>query len=217
MEILKLVKQVQYYVIFMLASIFLLFFDPSCLPYEIGRFSDNILSEVAGVMLEITIIIVMFKRIEAKKEKDGINSEAQKAKDEINKIERRLREYIAFFLKDNFKDFKAESLFEEFSARDYERTIRNLNDLIRKLEDEHLSESITLKLQYYCKSEKEIFNNLIPVASGLTNDHFKAWVRITYFMNEIASKNGKINANTVKLIKKIKLFEEASYAQGVGS
>lgn len=175
-----------------------------CFDSSSNYFLSNIVPEFIGVCVEILIILLVFNVWQKKEERDN-----------NIKVERRLREFLIFFLRDNFHDFPSSCQPGDFYGKDHNRNQKSLDSLVSEIERGGLDESIVLRVQNYCESEKEIFNNLIPVASDLTNDHFKSWVRISYFMNSIVTKNNTTSHAVVKILHNIKRFDHVSYKNGL--
>lgn len=165
-----------------------------------GFLVGNILPEMIGICIELLIIIFVFEAWQKKEEKER-----------KIKVERRLREFLIFFLKDNFQDFPPSCQAGNFYGKDHFQNQKSIRNLISNIEENGLNEKVVLQVQRYCDTEKEIFNNLIPVASDLTNDHFKSWVRISYFMNAIVSKNEKTSHAVIKILQNIDRFDSESY------
>lgn len=165
-----------------------------------GFVVGNIIPELIGVCVELLIIIFVF--------------DAWQKKEELNrkiKVERRLREFLIFFLKQNFSSYPPSCQPGNFYGKNHDQNQLAIDNLISNIEASGLGEEVVLQVQKYCGSEKEIFNNLIPVASDLTNDHFKSWVRIAYFMNAIDSKSEKTSHSVVKILLNIKRFDHESF------
>ena len=169
-----------------------------------GFLIDNIIPEFIGICIELLIIIYFF---------DVWKNKEERRKN--IKVERRLREFLIFFLKHNFKDYPPSCQSGRFYGKDHFQNQECLVNLISDIEKNGLKESVVLQVQRYCESEKEIFNNLIPVASDLTNDHFKAWVRIAFFMNAISSKSETTSHASVKILQNIKRFDKVSYTSNL--
>jgi len=165
-----------------------------------GFFIGNVVPELIGVCIELLIIIFVFDVWQKKEEKSR-----------SIKVERRLREFLIFFLKDNFDSFPPSCKPGNFYGKDHQQNQDSIDNLIAHIEQKGLDENIVLGVQSYCESEKEIFNNLIPLASDLTNDHFKSWVRISYFMNSIVTKNDTTSHAVVKILQNIKRFDSQSF------
>ena len=165
-----------------------------------GFVVGNIVPELIGVCVELLIIIFVF--------------DVWQKKEELNrkiKVERRLREFLIFFLKQNFSSYPPSCQPGNFYGKNHDQNQLAIDNLISNIEASGLGEEVVLQVQKYCGSEKEIFNNLIPVASDLTNDHFKSWVRIAYFMNAIDSKSEKTSHSVVKILVNIKRFDHESF------
>ncbi|EPO0014280.1 MULTISPECIES: hypothetical protein [Vibrio diabolicus subgroup] len=171
---------------------------------ETGFLVGNIVPELIGVCVELLIIIFVFDVWQKNEEKN-----------KKIKVERRLREFLIFFLKHNFKDYPPSCQSGNFYGKDHEQNQECLSNLINEIEQKGLQENVVLQVQSYCESEKEIFNNLIPVAADLTNDHFKSWVRIAFFMNAIASKSETTSHASVKILQNIKRFDKESFTSGL--
>ncbi|WP_018416157.1 hypothetical protein [Teredinibacter turnerae] len=166
--------------------------------------TGNLLPELIGVSVELLLIIVVFDRWQKHEEKQR-----------KIKIERRLREFLIFFLKDNFENFPSKCKPESFYGEEYEKNQAALDNLVNHIEANGLVEESVVEIQKYCESEKDIFSNLIPVVSELTNDHFKSWVRIAYYMNAIDSKKEKTSKAVVEILKNVKRYDSESFKNGL--
>ncbi|WP_205068171.1 hypothetical protein [Photobacterium phosphoreum] len=167
---------------------------------ESGFLVGNIVPELIGVCIELLIIIFVFDVWQKNEEKN-----------KKIKVERRLREFLIFFLKHNFKDYPSSCQSGNFYGKDHKKNQECLSNLINDIEKKGLKEKVVLQVQNYCESEKEIFNNLIPVAADLTNGHFKSWVRIAFFMNAIALKSETTSNASIKILENIKRFDRESF------
>jgi hypothetical protein len=126
-------------------------------------------------------------------------------------LERRLREYLIFFLKHNFKTLPPEYRVGKFFGSDHQKNIEQLDSLLKYIRENGLSEKEVMSIQEHCSRESSTLDNLLPVASELTNDHFKAWCRIVYFVNCIAKANEPVSNSTIDIIQNIKRFDTASF------
>jgi hypothetical protein len=169
-----------------------------------GFLINNIIPELIGVCIELLIIIFVIDKWQKIEEKNR-----------NIKIERRLREFLIFFLDHNFKGFPPSCQPGNFYGKDHNQNQESLSNLILNIEQNGLKEKVVLQVQRYCESEKEIFNNLIPVASDLTNDHFKSWVRIAFFMNAISAKSETTSHAVIKILQNIKRFDGESFSNGL--
>lgn len=163
-------------------------------------FVGNLTPEITGVCLELLIIIWVFDRWQ----------EANKRRKLIS-LERRLREYLIFFLTHNFKNLPKELRVGKFFGRDHDKNIEQLDKLLRYIKSNGLTENEIISIQKHCERDASTLENLLPVASELTNDHFKAWCRIVYFVNCIANSAEPVGTSTVDIIQNIKRFDTASY------
>lgn len=162
----------------------------------------NLVPELTGVCLELLIIIFVFNRWQEARQKLKLIS-----------LERRLREYLIFFLKHNFKTLPQELRVGKFFGKDHEKNINQLDNLINHINSNGLSEKEIGSIRYHCASEASTLENLLPVASELSNDHFKYWCRIVYFVNGIARSQESINKSTTSILINIKRFDTASHEQ----
>ena len=126
-------------------------------------------------------------------------------------LERRLREYLIFFLKHSFKTLPKELRVGNFFGKDHDKNMTQLNTLFHYISENGLSEREVMSIQEHCIREVSTLENLLPVASELTNDHFKAWCRIVYFVNCIAQSSEPVSKSTKDIIQNIKKFDSASF------
>jgi hypothetical protein len=175
-----------------------------CFYGQAGFFVGNIVPELIGVCIELLIIIFILDVWQKKEEKN-----------KKIKVERRLREFLIFFLKNNFKELPESCQPGSFYGVDHDQNQEVLSNLISNINQNGLAENVVLQVQSYCDTEKDIFHNLIPVASDLTNDHFKSWVRIAYFMNAVSYKKDTTSHAVVKILENIKRFDDQSFKSGL--
>ncbi|BCK11793.1 membrane protein [Vibrio cholerae] len=165
-----------------------------------GFFVQNLVPELMGVCIELLIILFVF----------DVWQKADEQHKKI-KVERRLREFLIFFLKHSFSTFPPSCQPGRFYGSDHEQNQKALDNLIEHIEQNGLDEEIILAVQSYCLKEREIFNNLISVSSDLENDHFKSWVRIAYFMNAIVTNSEKTSYAVIKILQNIQRFDKVSH------
>jgi hypothetical protein len=183
-----------------LVVLFFLFLGIGFFGDSSGYFVGNLTPEITGVCLELLIILWVFDKWQ----------ETSKNKKLIS-LERRLREYLIFFLKHNFKKLPSELRVGKFFGKDHDKNIKQLEALHKHITENGLSEKEVMTIQEHCIREASTLNNLLPVASELTNDHFKAWCRIVYFVNCIAKYNEPVSQSTKDIIQNIKRFDTASF------
>lgn len=167
-------------------------------------FIGSIVPELIGVCIELLIILWVFDRWQAVSKKRKLIS-----------LERRLREYLIFFLKHSFKTLPKEYRIGRFFGVDHTKNIEQIDRLIKYIKDNGLNESALSSIQTHCERESRTLENLLPIASELTNDHFKAWCRIVYFINSIADRNEPISNSTVDILQNIKRFDSESFKRNL--
>jgi hypothetical protein len=167
-------------------------------------FVGSLTPEITGVCLELLIIIWVFDKWQEKSKNKKLIS-----------LERRLREYLIFFLKHNFKTLPIELRVGNFFGKDHDKNIAQLNALLKYISENGLSEREVMSIQEHCIREASTLDNLLPVASELTNDHFKAWCRIVYFVNCIAKSSEPVSKSTKDIIQNIKKFDSASFKKNL--
>lgn len=182
-----------------LTSLLVIFLAIGFLGDSSTYFVGNLTPEITGVCLELLIILWVFDKWQEKSKRKKLIS-----------LERRLREYLIFFLKHNFKTLPSEYRVGRFFGTDHDKNIKELNSLLEYIKKNGLTEKEVISIQEHCAREASTLDNLLPVASELTNDHFKAWCRIVYFVNCIAKNKEPIGQSTVDIIQNIKRFDTAS-------
>ncbi len=160
----------------------------------------NLTPELMGVCIELLIILWVFDRWQERSKKKKLVS-----------LERRLREYLIFFLKHSFKNVPKEYRVGRFFGKDHQKNIKQIDKLIQYIKSNGLDESALTSIQQHSIRERRTLESLLPVASELTNEHFKAWSRIVYFINSIADSQEPISKSTVDILQNIKRFDSESY------
>jgi len=191
------------YIAYLIITIAIIIFI-SVLKFEILRtnYLGNITAEALGVSIELLVVIFVLDRWRK-------NEELYRK----IKMERRLREFLIFYLKKNFDAYPPSCQSGDFYGCDYEQNQEALGRLIVRIEECDISNIDAVKIRSYCKEQKDFFYNLLPVASELSNDHFKSWNRITYFMNAISSESEDVTFSTIKILQHIKIFDHASFSK----
>lgn len=141
--------------------------------------------EVTGFFFEILVVILILDRWKAREEK----------KLKIT-AEKRLREHLGFFLDKIYKELKlldpaSSSLMfpDKFHGDCRAKNESVLNAMISTIE--HLPEEsddlkeLVVPIRKYCNRHLHFIECLVPIASQLEKDHFKAWVRISFYMGEL--------------------------------
>ncbi|ENZ3704708.1 hypothetical protein ACGI86_000683 [Serratia marcescens] len=119
-----------------------------------GYFVGNLVPEFIGVCVDLIIILKVFEVWQQRDERR-----------KLIKVERRLREFLIFFLNHTCEDFPEKSRPGRFYGTDYEQNQKSLTTLISYIKERGMNEENVLKIQAYCKSQHDIINNMIPVSS----------------------------------------------------
>lgn len=165
-----------------------------------NHFGNNLIVELIGVTLEILVTLFIF---------DYWQESSKKQK--LITIEKRLREYLIFFLKHNFKTIPSEYKIGRFYGSDHNKNIQDLNKLRNYISKSGLSPKEQKTIKQHCQKELSTLNSLLPVASELTDDHFKSWCRIVHFANCIAQDIEPTQKCTIDIIQNIIRFDTASF------
>ncbi|MFQ1904545.1 hypothetical protein ACK36B_02905 [Aeromonas veronii] len=102
-----------------------------------------------------------------------------------------------------------------FYGEEHEQNIEYLDSLFDFIKDGGLATQEIDAIRGQCDIDLNTFGNLLPVASELTDDHFKAWSRIIYFMVRISKGLGDDVESIKYIIINIKRYESASHASGI--
>lgn len=166
----------------------------------ISKSLNNMLPEIAGICIELIIIIYIVNKWEENKQKKKL----------IN-LEKRLREYLIFFLKHGFKDLPNEYRISNFYGIEHKKNIEELDKLILYINNNSLSNELKDSIKKHCKLEYYSLNNLLIISSKLSNHHFKSWSRIVYFVNLINYNDNVGKKDIIDILNNIKKFDKASY------
>jgi len=167
--------------------------------------TGNVVPELIGIGIELLIIIWVFEKWQSKK---------QHEKNVV--YEKRLREYLIFMLKNIVKELPGNLLIGDFYGKNHLKNKENIKNIISYLN--HHENNIELdnlkNIKHSLLIDKTAFENLLEVASLLTDKHFKSWIRIVYFINKLATIHGnnkKEHKVIIQLIlRKIIEFDTAS-------
>lgn len=189
-------KAFSYILVFFLIALLLIGFLCDSNTYFVG----NLTPELTGICFELLVVLWVFDKWQETNKREKLIS-----------LERRLREYLIFFLTHNFKSLPNELRVGKFFGKDHDKNIAQLDALLKYITENGLSEKEVISIQEHCTLEASTLDNLLPVASELTNDHFKAWCRIVYFVNCIAKSKEPVSKSTKDIIQNIKRFDTASF------
>lgn len=167
-------------------------------------FFQNMEPELIGIGIEILIIIWVFEIWQNKR---------QHEKNIIH--EKRLREYLLFFLKFGFIDLPKDIQITNFYGENYLNNTKEIDRIIKFIDDNQMEEYQFLFMKKHFMIDKSALENLLDVASFLTDRHFKVWIRIVYFINILSTTDDEnideIKKIIIKILVKIKKFDKASY------
>ncbi|HHK8488971.1 TPA: hypothetical protein ACQYCV_004623 [Vibrio parahaemolyticus] len=187
------------------STLFLVFSDDYSKTFE-----DNLVPEFVGVAVELALIIFVLDIIALKQEKKR-----------SRQLEKRAREYLRFIVVNLLKDSrvfdKARSVLPsiveyesnrndfKFFASERARSNEVIDALVRVLAT---SESeVHEHIQNHVSIELASFHSLFPIVAEISEDHFKTWGRIVYFLTKVA-KGDDIESNIIAVLQKIKKFDE---------
>lgn len=167
-------------------------------------FAGNLLPELTGMLIELCILLFIVDRWQ---EQNRIQLLIVK--------EKRLREYLIFFLRHGFKNLPRRYRVGDFYGEEHHKNIEYLDNLFDFVKENGLATQEIDAIRAQCDIDLNTFGNLLPVASELTDGHFKAWSRIVYFMVRISKGLGDDEESIKYIITNIKRYESASHASGI--
>ena len=168
-------------------------------------YHDNMLAELFGIIIEIIIIIFIFEMWTIKKQ------------DEKNIIyEKRLRQYLSFFLIHGLKGLNKELKITNFYGKNHKNNKKAIEEIVKNFE---FADIDLLHAKNHLMIDKTAIENLLEVASNLTDKHFKCWIRIVYFINSLSLTNDdnkeEIRKNIIDILNNIKKFDEVSFENNI--
>ncbi len=174
-----------------------------------SHYINNLLPEFTGVFFELFVVLLIFNNWQ----------EREESKQKIAK-EKRLREFLIFII-NKFTSFK--SMPEEFNFYGLNHTENQtvLNNLKSEFSSE-TSASISTSFRYgfikHCQIDIDALTALLPVAANLSEEHFKSWARIVYYVKKSSILNienpeeFELFDNYIeKLIDYMSRFDKASF------
>jgi len=167
-------------------------------------FSQNLLPEITGMLVELVLMLFLVEQWKKSTKQEQL----------IMK-EKRLRELLIFFMRYSFKSFPLEYRIGSFYGTAHTENINSINSLITYIQSNSLSSESIDAIKSQCIKDLATYGNLLPVVSELTEDHFKAWIRIQYFMNRIINDGQDTEEYTISILVNIRRFENASFENGI--
>lgn len=166
--------------------------------------AGNVVPELIGICIEILVIIWFFESWQT-------NKEHQKA----IVHEKRLREYLIFFLKYGLAGLPENLKVGDFFGNDREQNKKEIKAIIDYFNHNEINIDLLKKFKKHLKIDKTAFENLLEVAALLSDEHFKAWIRIVYFINKLDKLHGndkkEHKVNIMLILREINRFDIASY------
>ncbi|WP_457593570.1 hypothetical protein [Hydrogenimonas sp.] len=174
----------------------------------IGFLTGNIIPELIGICIEVLIIIWVFEKWQKQRQHNI---------DTVN--EKRLREYLIFFLKYGLKGLPSQYKIGNFYGQDHIENEKEITAIIQYLSANDIDIDLLKSMKNHLCIDKTAFENLLEVASLLTDNHFKAWIRIVYFINKISHIHGnnknELKQSIIDILQNIKRFDKASYENNI--
>lgn len=176
------------------------FFTPSFKDFLTG----NVVPELIGICIELLIIILIFEKWQSNKKHQ---------KDIVH--EKRLREYLIFFLKYGLSDLPNELKVGKFFGENYIENEKEIKSIVNYMSSNKIDADILKSMKEHLLIDKSALENLLEVASTLTDAHFKSWIRIVYFINKLSHTNNnnlkELKSIIIDILQNIKRFDKASY------
>jgi len=176
------------------------FFTPSFKDFLTG----NVVPELIGICIELLIIILIFEKWQSNKKHQ---------KDIVH--EKRLREYLIFFLKYGLSDLPNELKVGKFFGENYIENEKEIKNIVNYMSSNKIDADILKSMKEHLLIDKSALENLLEVASTLTDAHFKSWIRIVYFINKLSHTNNnnlkELKSIVIDILQNIKRFDKASY------
>lgn len=175
--------------------------------YGLAHYTDNLLPEFTGVFFELFVVLLVFNKWQDREE----------SKQKIAK-EKRLREFLIFIINE-FANFR--SMPEGFSFYGLSHTENQT--VLNRLKTEFTSAQNTpISFRYsfiqHCQIDIDALTSLLPVAADLSEEHFKSWARIVFYVKKssmlditVLKDFEKFDEHIVKLLDYIRRFDKASF------
>ena len=84
------------------------------------------------------------------------------------------------------------NLFDENAPRQNSEKLMEVLDLLNAKNG----------IRIHCKNDIDLFNSFVPVVATLEENHLKAWMRISYYMNAIITERETTQDSVLKIIEK---------------
>jgi len=201
-------EKVQYINISIVIFMIMLLLSTSVIVFDNNNsfFLGNIAPELIGICIEVLIIIWIFEVWQNRK---------QHQKDIVN--EKRLREYLKKFLDSGLKGLPEEYKISNFYGKNSIKNREEVDKIIDYLSLNKIDTKLLNSMKQHLLIDKTALENLLEVASLLSDVHFKSWIRIVYFVNTLSTIkcDYKLKLSIIDILKYIKRFDKASYSNNI--
>lgn len=176
----------------------------------VEKFKDNLVPELVGVAVELALIVFVLDIIALKQEKKR-----------SRQLEKRAREYLRFIVVNLLKN---ESVYNEtrnvlpsvveydsnrhdfkFLACERIRSNEVIDALIRVLSTSE--PDVHDHIKKHVEIELPSFHSVFPIVAEVSDEHFKIWGRIVYFLSKVANGDNVVS-DMITVLQKIKKFDE---------
>ena len=168
------------------------------------------------MVIELLIVLFIFNEWQ--------NREQNKQK--ISK-EKRLREFLIFII-NKFSRFDSMPPDFNFYGMEHSKNQVVLKHIISDLKGKkNIPEDFQSDFIEHCLRDIDALTSLLPVAADLSEEHFKSWARIVYYIKKnsllLQTKNEKLEGteldkfytNNIELVAYIKRFDSVSYNSNI--
>ncbi|EHK9050636.1 hypothetical protein LT010_17060 [Vibrio cholerae] len=178
----------------------------------VSHYTENLLPEFTGMFFELFVVLLVFNKWQ-----DREDSKRKIAK------EKRLREFLIFIINE-FSGFK--SMPEAFTFYGLSHTENQT--VLNRLKTELINREVTVTPNFrhsfieHCQIDIDALTALLPVAADLSEEHFKSWSRIVFYIKKSSQLDindpkdfEKFNEYIVKLLDYIRRFDKASFDNNI--
>lgn len=175
----------------------------------VKTFKDNLVPELVGVAVDLALIVFVLDIIALKQEKKR-----------SRQLEKRAREYLRFIVVNMLKndelfeitksalpsivDYDANKHDFKFFASERLRSNEVIDALIVALSRENTT--VNDHIKKHVETELSSFHSLFPIVAEVSDEHFKIWGRIVYFLTKV-SHGEDLASNMITVLQKIKKFD----------
>jgi hypothetical protein len=169
-----------------------------CITDYYAAFTNNIIPELVGIVIELVLIIFVLDLIVEKQELKKSRKLEQRARDYLRFIIINLMKNEIIFNEANknepllsqFKDDKHAFKFYAKDRENSEKIILSIKDSLDNLD----CENVILHIKNHAKIDLPFFHSMTPVLAQVSGKHLKKWSRIIYFMTLIESSESTIES-----------------------